>query len=130
MAMADIKILRIDKWLWAVRVFKTRSLSNEACLSGKVKMDGQRIKPSKLVKIGDIVTVRRGPLTSTYKVLGLLEKRGSATIAAENVENLTPPETIIKLSSVFANPVLPRERGSGRPTKKQRRMLDQSREKY
>ncbi|NOZ09011.1 MAG: RNA-binding S4 domain-containing protein [FCB group bacterium] len=125
--MAASGKLRIDKWLWAVRIFKTRSLAQEACLSGKVKVADQRIKPAKMIVVGDIITVRKGILTRTLKVTGLLEKRGSATVAADHVEDLTPPEEKMKFKSVFANPVLPRKKGAGRPTKKQRRMLDKLR---
>lgn len=117
------KDLRIDKWLWAVRIFKTRSQAAEACKKNRVLINDTEIKPSRVVKVGDIVTVKRMPVIYTYKVLGLLGKRQSAKIAADYLENLTPDEELLKLENnltVFVT----RDRGTGRPTKKDRRTID------
>ena len=127
--MSQLTKLRIDKWLWAVRIFKTRGLANEFCLSGKVKIKGDRIKPSKQIQVGDIITIQKGMIKHVYKVTGLIEKRVSAPLAAENVEDLTPPEETQKITSAFAMKPLIRDRGKGRPTKKERRRMDQSRNK-
>ena len=86
--------VRIDKWLWAVRIFKSRSLATDFCKRGRVLIGDEAVKPSRNIHIGDIILVRKPPLTLTYQVIGLIEKRGSATIAAENVINLTPQEEI------------------------------------
>ncbi len=128
--MADAGKIRIDKWLWAVRLYKTRGKANDACVSGKVKIDGSRIKPSRMIQIGDIISVQRSTLKEIFKVTGLIEKRVSAEIAEQNKEDITPPEDRVKLTSVFANPVNTRDRGTGRPTKRERRKMDQRREKF
>lgn len=115
--------VRIDKWLWAVRLFKTRSLATEACKKGKVKINGTEAKASRMVSIGDKIELKRPPLTYSYLVKGLLEKRQSAKIAADHIENLTPEEELVKLEqnlSIFVK----RDRGAGRPTKKERRDIE------
>lgn len=118
--------MRIDKWLWAVRIFKSRTLSTEACSGGKVKIDNKSIKPSRDVKSGETVTVQTGPVKKTYLVLGLLEKRGSAKVASEYVQDITPPEEKIKEVTAQRS-YISRYKGSGRPTKKERRFLDKMR---
>jgi ribosome-associated heat shock protein Hsp15 len=114
---------RIDKFLWAVRVFKTRSLAAEACKKGKVIIEGFPVKASREVKKGDIILVRKLPLIYTFKVKELLENRVSAKRVPEFVEDLTSVEELDKLKvrdTVFYS----REKGKGRPTKKDRRLLD------
>ncbi len=123
MAPANDK-LRIDKYLWAIRVYKTRSIATEACKAGKVKMGGQSLKPAHIVKIGDLYAIQKDQQKKIFKVLALLEKRVDASKAAPFFEDLTPPELDSKLVSVFNAPVLKRERGSGRPTKRDRREID------
>ena len=115
--------VRIDKWLWAVRVFKTRSQASEACRAGHVKIGGQHVKPSRSAKIGETITAQVGQLNRTVKVLGLLEQRVSAKVAAQFMEDLTPPEEYQKRHEEQA-PVAFRPKGSGRPTKKDRRLWD------
>ena len=116
--------VRLDKWLWAVRMFKTRSLATDACQAGRVKIEGKSMKPSYIVKLNDVVSVQRGP-KKVLKVLALLEKRVGAPIAAACYEDLAPPpapQMGSPLDSVFH--IGNRLRGSGRPTKKERRELD------
>ncbi|MFP4041512.1 MAG: RNA-binding S4 domain-containing protein [Bacteroidales bacterium] len=122
--------LRIDKWLWAVRIFKTRSQASDACKKGKVLIEGQQVKPSRIIKTGEIVTVKKRPVFYKYKVLGLLGKRQGAKIAQEYYEDITPDEEKQKLElhrkqDKFEH----REKGMGRPTKKERRILDQIKKK-
>ncbi|MFO8128515.1 MAG: RNA-binding S4 domain-containing protein [Bacteroidales bacterium] len=119
-----METVRIDKWLWAVRIFKTRSQATNACKAGKVKMDDHSVKPSKEVKIEDVVTVQLGPLKKVLKVTGLIERRVSAKLAVQNVEDLTPEEEIGKLKKMKEVNYEHREKGLGRPTKKQRRLID------
>jgi ribosome-associated heat shock protein Hsp15 len=116
--------VRIDKWLWAVRIFKSRSLATDFCRRGKVLIGEEPVKPSRAIHIGDIVVVRKSPLTYTFKVTGLLKKRGSAGIAAQNAVNLTPPEEIEKVRQGLESAFYVRDRGTGRPTKKERRDLE------
>jgi len=116
--------VRIDKWLWAVRVYKTRSQATEACRSGKVRKDGLILKASFIVKIADVYQIRISPVIKTVKVKELLDKRVSAKLAPDFMEDLTPKEEYDKLKIVNETHFEFRERGTGRPTKKQRRLID------
>ena len=116
--------IRIDKWLWAIRIFKTRSLANDACQSGKIKINDNRIKPSRAIQIGDRITVQKNFIKHEYKVTGIIEKRVSATIAQQNYIDQTPEEEKIKQKSKLFSPQYTREKGTGRPTKKERREFD------
>lgn len=121
--------LRIDKWLWAVRIFKTRSQAAEACKKGRILIDDIQVKPSRVIKIGETVVVKNPPVVYQYKVLGLLGKRQSAAIAADYVKDITPEEEKLKLDiKRFAGFEI-RDRGVGRPTKKERRLIDELKEK-
>lgn len=113
--------VRIDKWLWAVRIFKSRSLATDFCKRGRVLVGEEAVKPSRNIHIGDVIQVRKPPLTLTYQVTGLIEKRGSATVAADNVIDLTPQEEIDRARHSQENAFFVRDRGTGRPTKKDRR---------
>ena len=113
---------RIDKWLWAVRIFKTRSQATDACKKSRVAIEGEPVKPSYSVKIGQSVEVKINSfLTRTFTVRGILEKRVSAKIAVEYVEETTPPEVYEELEAIRNNPFAVRDRGMGRPTKRDRR---------
>lgn len=125
--MDTVEKCRIDKWLWAIRCYKTRSAASEAAASGKVKVDGQAVKASYMLSTGKTVTVRKGVVTYTYKVLGIIEKRVGAAIAKEHYEDLTPQEELDKLKMDAMLPTAFRERGTGRPTKKERRDIDKFR---
>jgi len=122
--MGEQEKLRIDKYLWAIRVFKTRSLAADACKAGRVKLNGQRIKPSTVVHVGDTYDIQKGIEKKVVRVTGLLDKRVDAKTAAAYYEDLTPPEETYAFKRVFDAPVLRRDPGTGRPTKKERREID------
>ena len=122
--MAEAEKLRIDKYLWSIRAFKTRSVATEACRAGRVKFNGQNLKASHVVKIGEIYTVQKGADRKIIKVLGLLERRMAAKTAVEFYEDLTPAEETQAFKSAFLSPNLARDRGTGRPTKRDRREID------
>ena len=116
--------VRIDKYLWSIRVFKTRSEATDACKGGKIRVNGADIKPSKNVKVGDIIVARKGAVTYTYKVLDLIDKRQGPKLVPVYAENLTPPEELAKLRAPVETFFLKRDRGAGRPTKKDRRQME------
>lgn len=116
--------LRIDKYLWAIRIFKTRSLATEACKAGRVKLNGQNVKPSYVVKVGETYTIQKGIERKMIQVTGLLERRVDAKTAVQYYEDQTPLEETYGFKSVFHAPVLKRDRGTGRPTKRDRREID------
>ncbi len=116
--------VRIDKWLWVVRVFKSRSLATEACLKGHVSIGGLPVKPSRIVHPGDIIKVRKPPIHRLYRVLDLAEKRMGAGVVLQFMEDITPREELELLEMQPKMKWLTRERGTGRPTKKERRDLD------
>ena len=116
--------VRIDKYLWAIRVFKTRSDAADACNGNKVKLNGVNAKAAKAVKPGDTIEVRRGSAMLSYKVVRLSESRMGAALVPDFAENLTPREELEKLRPPKETIVLQRDKGSGRPTKKERRQLE------
>ncbi|RYE13396.1 MAG: RNA-binding S4 domain-containing protein [Sphingobacteriales bacterium] len=122
--MPEKEKLRIDKYLWAIRLFKTRSLATEACKAGRVKKDGQNLKASYEVKVGDTYNVSKGPDRKVIKVTGLLENRTDAKTAVNFYYDLTPVEETHGFKSMFHSPLLKRDRGTGRPTKRDRREID------
>ena len=121
--------IRIDKWLWAVRVHKTRSIATSACNSGKIRIRGNTVKPSRHIKPGDIISVRKRYIIYTYKVLGLIGKRISAKLSIRYVKDITPEKEKGKEIINLSIPNYKREKGSGRPTKKDRRSLEKTRSK-
>lgn len=123
----EVEKLRIDKYLWAIRIFKTRSMATEACKAGKVKQAGQNLKPSALVKVGDTYSVQKGIERKLIHVTGLLARRMDAKTAVQFYEDQTPEEDTYAFKSTFHAPVLKRDRGTGRPTKKDRREIDELR---
>lgn len=122
-----LKKVRIDKWLWSVRIFKTRTLSTNACKSGKVKIGGENVKPSYLVKRDEIIQVRKEGFDLQFKVIDLIEKRVGAPIAQKCYENQTSEEELNKYKDWFVGKGRPemREKGAGRPTKKDRRQIEE-----
>jgi len=116
--------VRIDKWLWAVRLFKTRTLAADACKKGKVIIQNIQVKPSRNVKVGDIVSIKRNPILFSFKVLALSENRMNAKLVADFMLNVTTPDQLelIELAKLVGQ--IGRDRGTGRPTKKERRELD------
>lgn len=117
--------VRVDKWLWAVRIFKTRTIAAEACKKGRVMIDGVVVKPSRNVKVGDIVDVRKPPVTFSFKVLALADKRMGAKLVPGFMENVTAPDQYELMELNKLSGYIDRQRGTGRPTKKERRDLDQ-----
>lgn len=116
--------IRIDKWLWAVRIFKTRSDAAEACRTNKVTVNGMVCKPSRELKAGDVVSVRKMPVTYSYRVVALVSSRQPAKNVPDYTENITPQSELDKLNPPKETVFISREKGLGRPTKKERRELD------
>ena len=119
--------VRIDKWLWSVRIFKTRSVATDACKRNHVTINGEPVKPSYQLQIDEIVHVKKDGYQLQFKVLGLIEKRVSAPLAQECLENITPEDELNKFEDWYIGKSgrEARERGTGRPTKKERRVLDE-----
>lgn len=115
---------RIDKYLWAIRVFKTRTEATDACKGNKVKVNGVDVKPSRDIKPGDSIVIRKGAVQYTYKVKAVLEKRVGAALVPEYAENHTPQSELDKLKAPVETFFVKRDRGMGRPTKKDRRDID------
>lgn len=116
--------VRIDKWLWAVRLFKTRTLAADACKKGKVIIQNIQVKPSRNVKVGDVISIKRTPFLYSFKVLALSENRMNAKLVAGFMENVTTADQLelIEMAKLAGN--MGRDRGTGRPTKKERRDLE------
>ena len=122
--MSEANSVRMDKWLWAVRIFKTRSLAAAACQQGKVTIAGLVVKASGEVKINDVIVVKKDDLTRTFKVLQLLHRRVGAPSAREFVEDQTPAAELQKHREPRLQPLFLRPKGAGRPTKKERRTIN------
>ena len=116
--------IRIDKWLWAVRIFKTRSLASDACRSGKVKILDQAVKPSRDIKTGEVISISLAPIIKTVKVIAPIANRVSAKLVPEFMEDLTPESEYQKLKRSNDMDFEFRERGAGRPTKRERREIE------
>src|SRR5262245_43633514 len=115
--------VRMDKWLWSVRLYRTRSLAAEACTAGKVQIGGQGVKPARSVKVGDIIAAITGEITRTVRVLKLLEKRVGPKLVSEYLEDLTPAAEYARPREKHFEPIVFRPKGRGRPTKKDRRRI-------
>jgi ribosome-associated heat shock protein Hsp15 len=115
--------VRLDKWLWAARIFKTRTQAADACRNGRVTIGGQPVKPSREVKIGDVILSHTDDFTRTIKVIALLERRVGGAAAKEFAEDLTPPSEYEKRRQPVLQPLFFRPKGMGRPTKKDRRAM-------
>ena len=120
-----METVRIDKWLWAVRVYKTRTIAAEACKKGRVLIDNNSVKPARMIKIGDIVQVKKPPVTYSFKVIDISQKRMGAKLVSNFMENVTPPEEYEILEMNKLSGFVDRQRGTGRPTKKDRRDMVQ-----
>jgi putative heat shock protein 15 len=116
---------RVDKWLWAVRIFKTRSIATDACKKGRVAVGGTVVKPSRMIHVGDIVSVRKPPIEYSFRVIQLLGSRVGAKRVEEFMQNVTPREQYELLELQRVSGFVDRAKGLGRPTKKDRRDLDQ-----
>jgi ribosome-associated heat shock protein Hsp15 len=119
-----MKEVRIDKWMWATRIFKTRTIATDACKKNRISVGGVSVKPSRMIKEGDVVAVRKPPITYSFLVLDVTENRIGAKLVPQYFDNITPPEEyeLLELNKIsgFVN----RAKGMGRPTKKERRELD------
>ena len=116
---------RIDKWLWAARIFKTRSIAADAIKNGRVTIQGMNVKPSRMVKAGEVINVRKPPVTYSFKILKTIEQRVGAKLIPEIYENVTPADQYELLEMNRISGFIDRQRGTGRPTKKERRALDE-----
>lgn len=119
---------RIDKWLWAVRIFKTRTISTEACKKGRVLVGDTPVKPSRVIKVGDIIKVRKPPVTYSFRVLALTENRLGAKLVPEYMENITPKSELDLLEVIKISGFVDRRKGLGRPTKREGRELNRFKE--
>ena len=116
--------VRIDKWLWATRVFKTRTIATDACKLGRVTIDGMNVKPSRVVKVGEKISVKKPPITFTFEVLALLNNRVGAKLVPNYLKNITTPDQYELLEMSKVSGFINRAKGTGRPTKKDRRELE------
>lgn len=116
---------RVDKWLWSARIFKTRTMASAACKKGQICIKGVQLKPSRLIKVGDIIEVRKPPITYSFKVLQAIERRVGAKLIPEILEDVTPPQQYELLEMSKISGFVNRAKGTGRPTKKDRRSLDE-----
>ncbi len=115
---------RIDKWLWSARIFKTRTIAADACKNGRIAVNGTNVKPSRMVKVGDEVSVRKPPVTYSFRILKTIEQRVGAKLLPEIYENITPQDQYDLLEMNRISGFIDRARGTGRPTKKDRRQMD------
>ena len=115
---------RIDKWLWASRIFKTRSIAADACKNGRVTIGGVNVKPSRPLKAGEVVSVKKPPITYSFRVLKCIEQRVGAKLVPEIYENVTDPKQYELLEMSRISGFIDRQRGTGRPTKKDRRAME------
>lgn len=115
---------RLDKWLWAARIFKTRSIAADACKNGRVTKNGMTMKPSHTIKVGDVINVKKPPVTYSFRVLKAIEQRVGAKLIPEIYENVTDPKQYELLEMSRISGFVDRARGTGRPTKKDRRAID------
>lgn len=117
--------VRIDKWMWATRIFKTRTIAAEACKKSRIMINGVTVKPSRMIKVGEVIQVRKPPVTFSFKVLALTERRMGAKLVPEYLENVTTPDQYEILEMNKISGFVDRARGLGRPTKKDRREMEQ-----
>ena len=122
--MPDNKNIRIDKFLWSVRIYKTRSIASEECRKGRIIINDIQVKPSRIVVKNEIITVKKPPVIYSYRVIEPIENRVSAKLVEQFIEDLTPEEEKTKLNIRQATGVIYRDKGTGRPTKKERRQID------
>ncbi|MBO6006105.1 MAG: RNA-binding S4 domain-containing protein [Paludibacteraceae bacterium] len=116
--------VRIDKWMWAVRLFKTRSKAADACKKNKVTVDGVAVKPSRMVKVGDVIRIRKGPVTCSFEVLAIAHNRMGAKLVADFCKNVTTKDQLELIEMQRLAATSRRQKGLGRPTKKERRDLE------
>ncbi len=117
-------VARVDKWLWAARIYKTRSLAADACKNSRVTINGVNVKPSHTIKVGEVISVKKSPVVYSFRVLKCIEQRVGAKLLPEVYENVTDPKQYELLEMSHISGFVDRARGTGRPTKKERRALD------
>jgi len=122
--MSDDKQIRVDKFLWAVRIFKTRSIAADECGKGRIIINNIPVKPSRMVKPGDVITVRKPPVHYKYRIINVIENRVGAKLVSQFIDDITPEEEKHKLELSSQVGTFHRDRGAGRPTKKERRIID------
>ncbi len=122
--MSEQKSVRIDKFLWAVRLFKTRSIAAEACKKGKIQINEQQVKSSRMVKVGDVIFIKNAPIYRQYEILDISERRMGAKLTPDFIKEITPESDLEMLEVTRLANSMNRARGAGRPTKKERRDLD------
>ncbi|MBI5009285.1 MAG: RNA-binding S4 domain-containing protein [Bacteroidia bacterium] len=122
--MAESKEIRIDKYLWSVRLYKTRSIASDECRKGRILINNIQVKPSRIVAKDEIIVVKKPPVNYTYRVLEPIENRVSAKLVSRFLEDITPEEEKLKLDYRNAGGTFYRDKGTGRPTKKERRLID------
>ena len=120
--------VRVDKWLWAMRVFKTRTIATDACKKGRVTMNGVAVKPSRAIKVGDVIDVKKPPITYTFRVKLLTGNRLGAKLVPEYLENITAPSQYELLEMTRISGFVDRRKGLGRPTKREGRELSRFKE--
>jgi ribosome-associated heat shock protein Hsp15 len=126
--MPEIKNIRIDKFLWSVRIYKTRSIASDECRKGRIIIGEVQVKPSRVVLANEIITVKKPPVVYSYRVIEPIENRVSAKLVTNFIEDLTPDEEKAKLNIRDSIGIVYREKGTGRPTKKERRQIDSIRD--
>jgi ribosome-associated heat shock protein Hsp15 len=122
--MADNKEIRIDKFLWSVRLYKTRSIASEECRKGRIIINNNQVKPSRIVLKNEIITVKKPPVNYSYRVIEPIENRVGAKLVVQFIEDMTPDEEKLKLDFGQTGGIIYRDKGTGRPTKKERRQID------
>lgn len=120
--------VRIDKWLWAARIFKTRGIAAEACKKGRISIAGNHLKASRTIKVGDVIEVRKPPIIWSFRVLQAIDHRVGAKLVSEVMANVTPPDQLEILEMSKLSGFMDRAKGMGRPTKKDKRELDDFKE--
>ena len=128
--MPDNKTIRIDKFLWSVRIYKTRSIASEECRKGRIIINDLQVKPSRIVVKNEIITVKKPPVMYSYKVIEPIENRVSAKLVEQFVEDLTPEAEKVKLNIRDSVGIIHRDKGTGRPTKKERRQIDRVKDDF
>ena len=125
--MTESKQIRIDKFLWAVRIYKTRSIAADECKKGRITINDIQVKPSRNVEQGEIMTVKKPPVLYKYKIINIIENRISAKLVSDFIDDITPDEEKLKLDVSLKSGAFFRDKGTGRPTKKERRVIDRFR---
>jgi len=128
--MPDNKTIRIDKFLWSVRIYKTRSIASDECRKGRIIINDIQVKPSRIVVKNEIITVKKPPVIYSYRVIEPIENRVSAKLVEQFIEDLTPEAEKAKLNIRDSIGIIHRDKGTGRPTKKERRQIDRVKDDF